>query len=44
MVSLTALAPDIVGAILDETLPPEVTLFALAAQTPPVGYSLCTRL
>jgi hypothetical protein len=31
MVSLTALAPDIVAANLDETLPPEVTLFALAA-------------
>jgi hypothetical protein len=34
MVNLTTLAPDIVAAILDETLPPEVTLFALAAGTP----------
>jgi len=34
MVNLTTLAPDIVAAILDETLPPEVTLFELAAGTP----------
>jgi hypothetical protein len=34
MVNLTTLAPDIVSAILDETLPPEVTLFELAAGTP----------
>ena len=34
MVNLTTLAPDIVVAILDETLPPEVTLFELAAGTP----------
>jgi hypothetical protein len=27
MVNLTTLAPDLVAAILDETLPPEVTLF-----------------
>ena len=33
MVNLTTLAPDIVAAILDETLPPEVTLFELAADT-----------
>jgi hypothetical protein len=31
---LTTLAPDIVAAILDETLPSEVTLFDLAAGTP----------
>jgi hypothetical protein len=31
MVNLTTLAPDIVAAILDETLSPEVTLFELAA-------------
>ncbi|MGB7931758.1 MAG: hypothetical protein WCH04_05950 [Gammaproteobacteria bacterium] len=31
MVNLTTLAPDIVAAILDEMLPPEVTLFELAA-------------
>jgi hypothetical protein len=34
MVNLTTLAPDIVAAIMDETLPPEVTLFELAAGTP----------
>jgi hypothetical protein len=34
MVNLTTLAPNIVDAILDETLPPEVTLFDLAAGTP----------
>jgi hypothetical protein len=36
MVNLTTLAPDIVAAILDETLPPEVTLFELAAGAPVV--------
>ena len=34
MVNLTTLAPDIIAAILDESLPPEVTLFELAAGTP----------
>jgi hypothetical protein len=34
MVNLTMLAPDIVAAILDETLPPETTLFELAAGMP----------
>jgi hypothetical protein len=34
MVNLTTLAPDFVAAILDETLPPEVDLFDLAAGTP----------
>ncbi len=34
MVNLTTLAPDIVTAILDDTLPPEVTLFDLASGTP----------
>jgi hypothetical protein len=34
MVNMTTLEPDIVAAILDETLPPEVTLFELAAGTP----------
>jgi len=34
MVNLTTLAPDIVAAILDETLPPQVTLFDLASGTP----------
>jgi hypothetical protein len=33
MVNLTTLASNIVAAILDETLPPEVTLFELAAAT-----------
>ena len=36
MVNLTTLAPDIVAAILAETLPPEVTLFELAAGMPVV--------
>jgi hypothetical protein len=30
----STLAPDLIAAILDETLPPEVTLFDLAAGTP----------
>ena len=34
MVNLTTLAPDIVAAILDETLPNHVTLFDLASGTP----------
>ena len=34
MVNLTTLAPDIVTAILDDTLPAEVTLFDLATGTP----------
>ena len=34
MVNLTTLAPDIVAAILDETLPSEVTPFDLASGTP----------
>ena len=34
MVNLSTLAPDIVAAILQETLPSEVTLFELAAGTP----------
>jgi len=33
MVNLTTLAPDIVAAILDDTLPEKVTLFELAAGT-----------
>jgi len=37
MVNLTSLAPDLVAAVLDETLPPEVTLFELAAGMPLVG-------
>jgi hypothetical protein len=34
MVNLTTLSPEIDAAILDETLPEEVTLFELAAGTP----------
>jgi len=34
MLNLTTAAPDIVAAILGETLPPEVTLFDLASGTP----------
>ena len=34
MVNLTTLAPDIVAAILDETVPDHVTLFDLASGTP----------
>ena len=33
-VNLTTLAPDIVPAILDETLPPDVTVFYLAVDPP----------
>ena len=32
--NLTTLAPDIVAAILDESLPDHVTLFDLASGTP----------
>ncbi|MGH8611096.1 MAG: LacI family transcriptional regulator [Gammaproteobacteria bacterium] len=34
MVNLTTLPPDIVIAILEETLPPELTLFELAVDPP----------
>jgi len=34
MVNLTTLAPDIVAAILDETLPEEVALLDMSAGTP----------
>ncbi|MFT8258896.1 MAG: LacI family transcriptional regulator [Candidatus Symbiodolus clandestinus] len=34
MVNLTTLAPDIVAAILDESLPATVNLFMLASNTP----------
>jgi hypothetical protein len=37
MVNLITLAPDIVGAILDETLPPEVTLFERGGGAVAVG-------
>jgi hypothetical protein len=34
MVNLATLAPDIVAAILDETLPPDLTLFEIAVDLP----------
>jgi hypothetical protein len=34
MVNLTTLAPDIVSAILDESLPDHVSLFDVASETP----------
>lgn len=34
MVNLITLAPDIVAAILDESLPPDLTLFDLAVDPP----------
>jgi hypothetical protein len=34
MVNLTVLAPDIVEAILDDNVPPELTLFDLAVDPP----------
>jgi hypothetical protein len=34
MVNLTSLAPDIVAAILDDTLPSNVTLFDVAVDPP----------
>ena len=37
MVNLTTLAPDIVEAILDDQLPPTLTLFDLAVD-PPMGF------
>ena len=37
MLNLTTLAPDIVAAILDETLPPHVTVHELAI-SPPVFW------
>ena len=43
MVNLTTLAPDIVAAILDDTLPEEVTLFDLAAGTPVMWKELRWR-
>jgi hypothetical protein len=44
MVNLTTLAPDIVAAILDETLPPEVTLVELATGTPLVWEEQWARV
>jgi hypothetical protein len=39
MVNLSTLAPEIVAAILDETLPPEGTQFYLAGRPTPFGKS-----
>jgi hypothetical protein len=36
MVNLTSLGPDIVAAILDDTLPSNVTLFDVAVDPPAV--------
>jgi hypothetical protein len=44
MVNLTTLAPDIVAATLDETLPSEITLFELAAGTPVVWEEQRVRI
>jgi hypothetical protein len=44
MVNLTTLAPDIVAAFLDATLPPEVTLFELAVRMPLVWDKRCGRV
>ncbi len=49
MVNLTTLAPDIVATVLNETLPPNLTLLDLAVdpqalsevQTPRIGIPLC---
>lgn len=41
MINLTTLALDIVAAILDETLPPELTLFDLAVD--PLALWLAPR-
>ncbi|MGH9962495.1 MAG: hypothetical protein ACREBC_36170 [Pyrinomonadaceae bacterium] len=42
MVNLAMLAPDIVAVILDETLPPDLTLFELAVN-PPVPWEVQRR-
>lgn len=44
MVNLTTLAPDIVAAILDETLPLDLTLFDLAVDPPPLWDEQRARL
>ena len=44
MVNLTTLAPDIVAAILDDTLPNHVTLFDLASGTPLVWEEQRARM
>ena len=44
MVNLTTLAPDIVAAILDETLPPDVTLFEIAVDPPALWEAQRNRI
>jgi len=44
MVNLITLAPDIVATILDETLPPDVTLFEIAVDQPRVWEEQRARL
>lgn len=44
MVNLTTLAPDIVAAILDDTLPNHVTLFDLAVDPPALWDEQRTRI
>lgn len=44
MVNLTTLAPDIVAAILDDTLPPNLTLFDLAVEPPALWEEQRKRL
>ena len=44
MVNLTTLAPDIVAAILDDTMPNHVTLFDLAVDPPALWEEQRERL
>lgn len=44
MVNLTTLAPDIVAAILDDTMPNHVTLFDLAVDPPALWEEQRTRI
>jgi hypothetical protein len=44
MINLTCLAPDIVAAILDDTLPDHVTLFDLAVDPPRLWAEQRARL
>lgn len=44
MVNLTTLAPAIVVAILDETLPDNITLFELAVNPPMLWNEQCKRI
>ena len=44
MVNLTTLPPDIVAAILDDTLPIPITLFDLAVDPPALWDEQCERI